>query len=383
MAGAYIRGVGLSCALGEDSESCVSAMQRMQVQPVRLRLDEFDEPLLMPYYRIPDRSELFDAGRFERLLPPVARAAVAQAGLTTAEIRRLPMFIGSSCFSIGLSESRYATALAQQPETAIPMPLCGYQDIAVILQRTLACKGDTYTYNTACTSSANALLAALRMIELGWYRHALVVGAELANRTTLAGFSGLQIVAETLRPFDVARKGLLMGEGIGAVLLSAETDSASRLRVIGGASNCDTWSVTTANPDGNSVAKVLNQVLHQTRVQPQQVRGIKAHGTATPTGDAAEARGLQQVFASLPPVSALKPHLGHTLGACCVNELILYAGALLRGFLPATSGFETPDAALGLYPLKTMDSAPDGYYLLNHFGFGGNNTVLALEKTAP
>ena len=140
------------------------------------------------------------------------------------------------------------------------MPLCGYQDIAVILQRTLGCKGDTYTYNTACTSSANALLAALRMIELGWYRHALVVGAELANRTTLAGFSGLQVVAETLQPFDAARKGLLMGEGIGAVVLSAETDSANRLRVIGGASNCDTWSVTTANTNGNSVAKVLNQI---------------------------------------------------------------------------------------------------------------------------
>lgn len=383
MAGAYIRGVGLSCALGEDAESCVSAMQRMQVQPVRLRLDEFDEPLLMPYYRIPDRSELFDAGRFERLLPPVARAAVAQAGLTTAEIHRLPMFIGSSCFSIGLSESRYASALVQQPETAIPMPLCGYQDIAVILQRTLGCKGDTYTYNTACTSSANALLAALRMIELGWYRHALVVGAELANRTTLAGFSGLQVVAETLQPFDAARKGLLMGEGIGAVVLSAETDSANRLRVIGGASNCDTWSVTTANTNGNSVAKVLNQALHQMRVQPRQVRGIKAHGTATPAGDTAEALGLRQVFPSLPPVSVLKPYLGHTLGACCVNELILYAGALLYGFLPATPGFETPDPALGVQPITTPEPAPDGHYLLNHFGFGGNNTVLALEKIAP
>ena len=130
------------------------------------------------------------------------------------------------------------------------MPLCGYQDIAAIPQQTLGCKGDTYTYNTACTASANALLGALRMIELGWYRHALVVGAELANRTTLAGFSGLQIVAETLQPFDAARKGIVLGEGIGAVLLSAEMDSTNRLRVSGGASNCDTWSVTTANTDG-------------------------------------------------------------------------------------------------------------------------------------
>ena len=117
-------------------------------------------------------------------------------------------------------------------------------------------------------------------------------------------------------------------------------------------------------------------------MQPWQVRGIKAHGTATPTGDAAEALGLQSVFASQPPVSALKPYLGHTLGACCVNELVLFAGALQCGFLPATPGFETPDPALGVHPLKAPASAPDGYYLLNHFGFGGNNTVLALEKIA-
>lgn len=372
----------MSCALGEDAESGVSAMQRRQVRPVALRLDEFDEPLPMPYYRIPDRAELFDAGRFERLLPPVARAAVVQAGLTPEEIHRLPLFIGSSCFSIGLSESRYAAALAQQPETAIPMPWCGYQDIAAILQRALACRGDTYTYNTACTASANALLGALRMIELGWYRHALVVGAEWANRTTLAGFSGLQIVADALHPFDAARKGIVLGEGIGAVVLSAETDSANRLRMIGGASNCDTWSVTTANTDGKSVAAVLNRALEQTHLQPRQVLGIKAHGTATPAGDTAEALGIRQVFAGLPPLSVLKPYLGHTLGACGVNELILFAGALQRGFLPATPGFETPDPALGVQPITTPETAPDGHYLLNHFGFGGNNTVLVLEKTA-
>ncbi len=383
MAGAYIRGMGLSCALGKDAASSVSALQRRQVRPVALRLEEFTEPVQMPYYRIPDRAELFDAGRLARLLPPAARAAVTQAGLTPGEIRRLPLFIGSSCFSIGVSEARYAAALAQQPQTAIPMPLCGYQDMAVVLQQTLGCRGDTYTYNTACTASANALLGALRMIELGWYRHALVVGAELANRTTLAGFSGLQIVADALRPFDAARKGLVLGEGIGAVVLSAETDSTNRLRVLGGASNCDTWSVTTADTGGKSVAAVLSQALEQTHLQPRQVRAIKAHGTATPAGDTAEALGMRQVFAGVPPLSVLKPCLGHTLGACGVNELILFAGALQRGFLPATPGFATPDPALGVQPIIAPEPAPDGHYLLNHFGFGGNNTVLVLEKTAP
>ncbi|MGB9429037.1 MAG: beta-ketoacyl synthase N-terminal-like domain-containing protein [Gammaproteobacteria bacterium] len=380
MTGACVRGVGLSCALGADAETCVAAMLHETVRPSELRLERLSESLRMPYYRMPDRGELFDSGRMQRLLPPVVHAAVAQAGLTAVEICKLPLFIGSSCFSIGESEARYSKALALESPDAMPMSVCGYQDIAKLVQQTLGCEGETYTYNTACTASANAMLGALRMLELGWHRQALVVGVELANLTTLAGFSGLQIIAETLRPFDAKRAGLVLGEGIGAVLLSAE-ESVNAPRIRGGASNCDTFSVTTANPDGKSVAAVLQQALQQAQVQPQQVRGIKAHGTATPMGDTAEALGIRKIFTSTPPVCVLKPYLGHTLGACCVNELVLFAGALQQGILPATPGFEAPDSAFELQPIKHAVAAPDGCYLLNHFGFGGNNAVLVLEKT--
>ena len=361
----------------------MSAMQNMQIGPIDLQLDDFHEPLRLFYYRIPDDADLFEGGRFERILPPVARMAVERSSLSAAEIHRLPLFIGSSCFSIGRSESHYAAALSVHPDTAMPMPLCGgYQLIAAIVQQALGIEGDVYTYNTACTASANALLGALRMLELGWYQHALVIGAELANRTTLAGFSGLQILAQRLQPFDAARAGIVLGEGMGAVVLSADAGSESCLRIIGGASNCDTWSVTTANPDGNSVATVLNQALADAHVRPDQVHGIKAHGTATPMGDTAEAIGIRRIFSQPPPLSVIKPYIGHTLGACSVNELVLFAGALERGFFPATPGFETPDAALDLNPTTIHGEAPDGCYLLNHFGFGGNNVVLALEKSA-
>ena len=382
MTGAYIRGMGLSCALGEDMESCLSGMQRMQPSSTTVRFADLNEPFQLPYYRIPDSAELFDDGRYARLLPPVLRAAVENAGMSAADIRRLPIFIGSSCFSIGLSESIYAAALTHKPESALPMPLCGYQDFAVIAQQALGSVGDVYMYNTACTASANAMLGALRMIELGWYRHALVIGVELANRTTLTGFGGLQIVAEAVKPFDAERNGMVFGEGIGAVLLSVEADASACLRLIGGANNCDTYSVTTANPNGDAIAAVLNKTLTQINTPPETIQGIKAHGTATVMGDLAEANGIHQSFSMLPPISALKPHMGHTLGACGVNELVLFGAALQRGVLPASPDFGNPDPDLNVHPLNTPGIATDGIYLLNHFGFGGNNTVLALEKMA-
>src|SRR5579863_9613867 len=99
---------------------------------------------------------------------------------------------------------------------------CGYDYLPGLVQRVAGSRGETYAYNTACTASANALLAALRALKLGWHRHALVVGAELANRTTLAGFSGLQLLSRELRPFDARRDGIVLGEGLSAVLLSWE-----------------------------------------------------------------------------------------------------------------------------------------------------------------
>lgn len=383
MSGAYIRGVGLSCALGMDAEQCVSAMLEGRAKPPILRLEDFTEPLSLRYYRIPDRAELFAPQRFEQLLPPVVRAATAQAGLSAAELRALPVFVGSSCFSVGVSEEGYRSALARHSSDAMPMPVCDYDYPARLAQQALGSVGETWAYNTACTSSANALLGALHVLELGMHRYALVLGVELANRTTLAGFSGLQILADATRPFDADRRGMVLGEGISAVLLSAEPGQSGNLRVMGGASNCDTFSVTTANPDGRSVAEVLRLALAKMQLTPERVRAIKAHGTGTPSGDQAEALGLEQVFETMPPISALKSYIGHTLGACGINELVLYAGALLRDHLPATQGFETPDPGFGVQPLREQSKAPDGYYLLNHFGFGGSNTVLVLEKSTP
>ena len=383
MSGAYLRGVGLACALGADAESCVDVLMRGQVRPECVRLDGLAEPTEVAYYRIPDGAALFDPRRFERHLPAVAGAAVRQAGLTAAEVRAMPLFLGSSCFSIGLAEHEYAMALAAGDPAAIPMPRVGYGYLAELVEKSIGCRGGSFTYNTACTSSANAVLGALRALQLGRYRHALVVGAELANLTTLAGFSGLQLLASELRPFDMKRSGIVLGEGVGAVVLSTEAGRDGSLRVRGGASNCDGYSVATANPEGESVTAVLRQALAAIQLRPEEVRGIRAHGTASPAGDAAEAAGLARVFETLPPVTVLKPYLGHSLGACGVNELVLYAGALSRGQLPATPGFDVPDPDLGLQPLTRAVPAPVGTYLLNHFGFGGSNTVLALEKAAP
>ena len=372
-----IRGVGLACALGLDAPACIDRLLAGSREPGLVRVEGLAEPVDVAYYRIPDGAPLFDPGRFERLLPAVVQAALADSGLSAAERRALPIYLGSSCFSIALSEATYGAALAGGAADAFPMPQCGYGYLAELACRAAGAEGPSFTFNTACTSSANALLAAARALSLGRHRHALVVGAELANRTTLAGFSGMQLLADRPWPFALERRGMVLGEGISAVLLSADPRDGEYL-LHGGANNCDSHSVTVADPEGASVAAVLRHALDTT--ETREVRGIRVHGTSSDGGDTAEASGLRQVFGAMPPLSALKPWLGHTLGACGVNELVLYRGALQRGQLPASADAGTADPELGVQALTRQTAASSGRYLLNHFGFGGNNTVLVLER---
>jgi 3-oxoacyl-[acyl-carrier-protein] synthase-1 len=376
MAGAYLRGVGLISSLGLDAGSCVEALLAGKARPALATLDGLAEPLALSYHRIPDRSELFDPARLARLLRQVVQAATGD--LSAAERATLPVFVGSSCFSVTLAEADYAAALTRGAG-GLPMPHCDYDHPAKLTCEALGSEGEIWAYNTACSSSANALLGALRLLETGVYTHALVLGVECANRTSLAGFSGLQVLADAVRPFDVARRGMVLGEGLGAVLLSAKPVPGA-LRLLGGANNCDSYNPTTANPDGHSVGEVLRAALDSTGTDTGAVRAIKIHGTGSASGDQAEAAGLARVFPAMPPLSGLKGYIGHSLGACGVVELVLLAGALQQDLVPATAGFSAPDPALGLRPLTQPAPAPTGRYLLNHFGFGGNNTVLVLEK---
>jgi 3-oxoacyl-[acyl-carrier-protein] synthase-1 len=378
----YINGLGLSCALGRGVDACMRSLSDGLIRTVPLALDGYSEPVRMPYYALPgEEAHLFDTGRFLRLLPEAADEALAQAGVDREERRGLPLFVGSTAFGVSRAEGEYLELLAREPGASFALPRVGFQEVRERLAETLGIGGPDYVFNTACTASANALLAAQRMISLGRMDQALVVGLEFANRTTLTGFSGLQLLAGELKPFDAGRDGIVLGEGLGAALLSARPGGLG-LALSGGASNCDTYSVTSANPDGSSIAALLRKVLAHTGLAPDQVLGIKAHGTASPQNDSSEAAGLRQVFQAMPPLTALKPYLGHTLGACGSIELALFGSALSRGVLPPVPGFKQADPALGVRPLTAEAPAPAGHYLLNYFGFGGNNTALVLEKRA-
>ena len=116
-----------------------------------------------------------------------------------------------------------------------------------------------------------------------------------------------------------------------------------------------------------------------------QINAIKVHGTASLSNDEAEAAGMKQVFANMPPLTAIKPFIGHTLGACGLNELLLFCAAANEEFLVATPGIGdnhvvSGDTTLGVSLNQSIRELPQGNFLMNYFGFGGNNTALVISN---
>jgi 3-oxoacyl-[acyl-carrier-protein] synthase-1 len=219
------------------------------------------------------------------------------------------------------------------------------------------------------------------MIHQGRLKHAIVIGLERYNETTISGFYSLQLLAQQrIAPFDAERDGIILGEACSVMILGPESSTAD-IHLLGGETSLDPYGVTTANPDGSSIAQVIEKALQQTGTEKSDVCAIKAHGTATRLNDASEANGIIKAFAeTTPPVTAIKPYIGHTLGACGVLEATLFADSIQAGEIPATPNTASTDPELGLMPITSSQAAPDGRYLLNFFGFGGSNTVLVMEK---
>ena len=376
--GVRVSGMGLSCALGFGVDVCLAQLKAGAVASRTWSITDLEEPASFPIYTFAGADSLVDLSSAVALIQRVVTEAVTEAGLTTAERAALPIFIGASAFS--LDRESLDPVNVEKPSALGVQSVLAYQQVAFVAQQLLGASGDTFAFQTACTSSANAVVSAMRMIRQGEFPHALVLGVEIANLATMVGFSSLQLIAPALQPFDRDRKGIVLGEGVGAVVLSAARGNGAGLWLQEGGSNIDSYRVTTSNPDGMCVASLQTAVLARAGVAAHTIRGVKAHGTGSPMNDAGEAAVIRRAFDVPPPMCALKPYLGHTLGACGVNELVLMSAALRDGVFPATPGFRTPDPALGVVPTTSHGEAPDGHYLLNYFGFGGHNTILLLEK---
>ena len=235
----------------------------------------------------------------------------------------------------------------------------------------------TMTINTACTSSANALLEAQNLINSGVVDNAIVVGVEIYSPLMSDGFYKMELISNThAKPFDKNRDGLVLGEAMGAILLGK---GDSKFSLLGGFSNCNSATITSVGADGDECVEVIQEALKRVDLTPKDITAIKAHATGSISNDEAEINAISRVFDSDIDFTALKPYIGHTIGASGVVEIALFMGCIDDGFIPKTL-FCQESMLQNYTPLSEHKSCNSGVFMCNYFGFGGNNISLMIEK---
>ena len=374
-----ILGGELLCSLGDKNER-LRHLKNGTYYTVSKSMTLNGEELAFPYYALSDKAYSEDLDMVFSYLQQVVTKALEHAGLLQSDLSHCGLFLGCSSNDLSLAIPLGRNSDHSMEETQVCKRI-GNGVYADFLQKRFGLSTLNFTYNTACTSSANAVMDAASMLEGGLIDYALVIGIELFAPVTFEGFVSMQLLSsDAIRSFDCQRSGIILGEAVSAVVLSRSDIQDSPWYYLGGFSSCETHSVTGANPDGIGIAETITQALKNANVDTEKITAVKAHGTASELNDTAEINGMKHAFRRVPPFFSLKPYIGHTLGSCGSAELLLMMECIDAGFIPSSVNFSELDEALGLAPLRQPFGVKYGKFLLNYFGFGGNNTSFVIEK---
>ncbi|MBQ1673928.1 MAG: beta-ketoacyl-ACP synthase II [Bacteroidales bacterium] len=250
---------------------------------------------------------------------------------------------------------------------------------------------------TACATGTHSIGEAYRMIREGRADAMITGGAEAALcPIAIAGFANSKALttvedpnAASL-PFDSRRKGFVIGEGSGIMILEDYEIARRRgahiyAEVCGYGNSCDAYHYTAPRADAKSATNCIKWALEEAGYKDGEALYINAHGTGTPLNDKAETLAIKQALgetaARKAVISSTKSMMGHMLGATGAVELVICAKTLQDGKVAPTIHLDSPDPDCDLdYTPHTARDFAAGLTISNSFGFGGQNACVALRK---
>lgn len=243
------------------------------------------------------------------------------------------------------------------------------------------------TVSTACSSSANSIFLAARLIRQGFLDVVVAGGTDSLTKFTLNGFNTLMILdSQYCQPFDENRRGLNLGEGAGYLVLVSEKvaenmDQKPDIVLSGWCNANDAHHQTASSPDGKGNYLAMQGALKKAGLKPEDIDYINLHGTGTSNNDIAEGTAIKNLFeGNYSPVSSTKSFTGHTLGASGAIEAVYSVLAIREGLIFPNLRFETQMKELPFAPVTELQHKELRNVMSNSFGFGGNCSSLIFSK---
>lgn len=376
----YITGSSIICALGNDKQSATKRIESINDNNYFGYLkDNFED---INYYRI-KKSFSSHKEKFFSILKEIVLTAIDDAKLTKTEMEDLHIFIGSTSMSISIIEEQHLKHKQNNINAAIKN--IGYGEIGIFVENLINSKFNSTIIQTACTSSVNAICYANDLIKDGKIKRALVLGFEFFNNATYRGFESLMLLSPSgqYKPFDTNSDGLILGEGCSAIILDSQKKEANDFEILSSNSSFDNFSVTSSNPNGEITLLCMEQALSKANLTLEMITCIKAHATGSENSNLSEVTAIDKLFKKhkqKTDVVILKPYIGHTLGACGSNEIVLLTESIKNNLLPKTINFYEKYENVDFTPLLENKYINKGTILFHFIGFGGSNTSIILSN---
>ncbi|MEU8137091.1 beta-ketoacyl synthase N-terminal-like domain-containing protein [Streptodolium elevatio] len=398
-----IIGMGAIACLGDEPRSIHRALCRAETGVGPLRAFDSSRYRVKNAYEIDDRTGpdgdrpdggrpgreepiRDEPGRATRWLRAVVADALADAGLTdpaspdasAAAVADIPVIVGTT-----LRELRSAELWWRDGTELEPADLHFADAMRDAFGTTR-----THTVASACAASLYALAMATDLIDLGLADTVVVAGSDSIAESSFGALDRVQNPPpQSIRPFDRARRGMVMGEGAAAVVLSrgGSHRQPARARVRGVAVNCD--AAHPAVPDPEGVAAVVRDAHRRAAIAPDEIDLVVVHGSGTHHNDLVESEVLGKVFGTSIPgplVTSIKSGVGHTCGTSGLMSLVVAVLALQTGELPPIGGLSDPMPEAGNLRLVADGPALGSFSTaqIHAIGLGGINAVAVVGRAS-
>ena len=397
---AFVTGMGVVSSLGFGRKAFWNALLAGHSGVRELSLFDTSElgrslACEVPDFRARDHltaAEVKRAGRCSAFAIAATRMAMQDAGLRIdpSDGDAVSVVLGTTMGEVDVI-SELESAWLHHGEAAVDLSKLaryGTTLLPVHVARAVGARGLVQTLPAACAAGNYAIGAALDLIRSGRADVVITGASEILDKVQFAGFVRLGAIApERCQPFDKNRKGLLIGEGSGILVLESEAHAKARganlLAEVGGYGlACDAHHITRPHPEGKGSIAAMRDAIAASGITADDVDFVNAHGTGTTANDQVEALVVNQVFGKRRvPVSSVKSMLGHCMGAASALEAVTCVETILSGMYPPTMGYEEPDPECDVNVVANAAQAGKADIVLNNsLAFGGYDAVVCFAR---
>jgi 3-oxoacyl-[acyl-carrier-protein] synthase II len=345
-----------------------------------------------------NKKELNKIDRFTLFALIASDQAISDAKINNKlDKNRIGVILGSGIGGINTLENQHSRLL-QSPKRVSPYFVPSMiSDIApghISIKHGF--KGPNFSVVSACASSNHAIGMAFKAIKYNESDIIITGGSEAGiSPLSIAGFMNMKALSTESNinnasiPFDLNRKGFVMGEGSGILVLESLKSALKRnvkiyAEITGYGSTADAFHLTSPAPNGAGAKEAMKIAINDANIEPNDIDYINAHGTSTYYNDLYETLAIKSLFkdhAYNLSISSTKSYTGHLLGATGGVEAIATIKSINNSYVTATINYKTKD------PQCDLDYTPNigikktiNHAISNNFGFGGHNASIVISK---